>query len=146
MVCWRRQGICSNSPINSNKIQIQKVLISLVKNTYFNISYESNDYTHDILHYSNFILREWVHQLQWPGAPLGRAVVVVILAGAGQGSVAVGVAGLESTNCVRVPMIWLMDSSIFELEVAFLAVLSDWPPCPCYTVASDARFYRSPRR
>jgi hypothetical protein len=52
------------------------------------------------LHITNryFILREWVHQLQWPGAGQHWSCVT-----GRQGWKAVGVAN-ESTNWVQVPM------------------------------------------
>jgi hypothetical protein len=82
-----------------------------------------------------FNLREWVHQLQPPGRggiDRGNRWNGCWDTASGQGSKAVGVACLESTNWVRVTLV--MGSSIrVILEVALLTVWSDWPPC--FTVA-----------
>jgi hypothetical protein len=86
---------------------------------------------------SSFILREWVHQLQ----RLGRGGV-----DRGRGCQDTGWrTRIKGGGCG-----WFVDGLcasakvilVMGIQVAFLAVWSDWPPC--FSVAKDAICYRLP--
>jgi hypothetical protein len=96
---------------------------------------ETESNTHSLTN-KYFILREWVHQLQWPGGGIDHG-------NRGSGCWDTGWwARIKGSGCglfrideLGVPR-WLWWWAVI-LEDALQTVWSDWPPC--FTLASDAR-------